>query len=1201
MDLNVDDAYDLLGHNDMPVRQNGLLQVLRAIADVALRLSGASALVFLLYYAHGQFNDYRERNYKKSIRRKYGIPDDDNDPFNVAYAKVRQQRKDTVYLEAEEELSSTGSVSEARGVTSARPGGISALMPHRRVVPPSAIATDAESPGSTTSTVISQQNAEAKKLAQQQMSAQSRFVTTKAKPDITAHGYAMTSAQRKRPLEEQEVGESDEHKASKEAATLSKEMPVKIDGKENATSRPSRGSKRQAASDEDISVNGTIEKKAGKRARRLSKKVEEVIDVDENDEHMDVDPILRGKKRDRTEADSSFGGDDELAGSRSRKTRRQKRKSSLSTDLDPVTPKRGTKRSFEGESTLGSEDGSKSPRKRGKHTPKESHDVSAAESTSDTSCAGRSIGEEWHANGVTYKVGPDGQRLRQVLLRKRASRYSMPEDSQHPDSRARLEILVETWLNEDEYKAAEKRGEVYARSKKSKSSEDASPVTEPGKQLLWANRQNANRIDGRTAVTPAVTNGKPRVDPFTLTSKVKRAPDFESLVESPTGSPRIRQSKSYSKWEKQDLEAEAMARLRKNLEGEKNVLTPPTKLSFQSSSSITDSSSPAPSIVTSSSAPASFATSSSQAKPAVGSTAPSMSDAFAPTQNGSIAKTATTPSQDTVPSAAPSGQPQTPAILVTPPQPPKAPSPAFSSVPAFGTKPSGSQSASASTENKQQAAPSIHGATPSSTGPFTQNAFGPKSQDNSTAAANAFAKPSTPSGFSGPTTNGTSGGKPPFSFGTTGALQGAKSVATVPPSPFGKPADKPTSSVTSAFTAPAKDSSGPGVSTVGFGSGASQPLVASSGTGFTSVAPQNPFGTGSSKPTVAASNFPGGSSTSVASIPQAKSGFGIGSKPAIPVSAPQTAPTTSATKPTTSGFHFANPTATNTSANVSSANNKPLFSFGQFNTQPSTSAAAPTSAGPAPKSTFGTPVSQLSSATIAPNTTTSVPTSAFGAPATQASSSTTPAQPASTSNTGTAGFGTATSAPVTSNAPASTGFNFGSAKLATPSFSSSPFGNTTTTSTSSPFNFSGKPSGASSSPFQFGATSAPAAFGSASNTASAPPFGAAAKPAGESSKSSTFGSSNLSNSAFTTTNGFAAPAAQNPTTSFNFGALATPSNGTAQGGGTNGFGTKPAFTFGAASPFGAPTATGNAGNTSTQNTNAFGSNSGSSVFGGQKS
>ncbi|KAL5488254.1 hypothetical protein ACEPAI_6362 [Sanghuangporus weigelae] len=1191
MDLNVDDAYDLLGHNDMPVRQNGLLQVLRAIADVVLRLSGASALVFLLYYAYGQFNDLTERKYKKSVRRKYGIPDDDNDPFNVAYAKVRQQRKDTVYLEAEEELSSTGSASEARGVTSARQGGTSASMPHRRVVPPSALAIDAESLGSTTSTVISQQNAETKKSAQQQMPAQSRSVTPKAKPDIVAHDYAMTSAQRKRSLEEQEVGETSEHMASKEAPSLSKETPMKIDGEENATAGPFRGSKRQAASDEDISINGTIGKKAGKRARRQSKKVEEVIDVDENDEHMDVDPILRGKKRDRTEADSSFGGDgdDELAGSRRRKTRRQKRKSNLSADLDSATPKRGTKRSFEGESTLGSEDGSKSPRKRGKHTPKESHDVSVVESTSDASCAGRSIGEEWYANGVTYKVGPDGQRLRQVLLRKRASRYSMPEDSQHPDSRARLEILVETWLNEDEYKAAEKRGEVYARSKKTKSSEDASPITEPGKQLLWANRQNANRTDGRTAVTPATTNGKPRVDPFTLTGKVKRAPDFESLVESPTGSPRIRQSKSYSKWEKQDLEAEAMARLRKNLEGEKKVLTPPTKLSFQSSSSIMDSSSPAPSMATSSSAPASFATSSNQTKPAVGSATPPISNAFAPTQNGNVAKTATAPSQDTAPSAAPSGQPKPPAVLVTPPQHPKAPS--FSS---FGTEPSGPQPVSASTENKQPAAPSIHGATPSSTGPFTQNAFGPKSQDNSTAAANPFAKPSTPSAFSGPTTNGTSGDKPPFSFGTTGASQGAKSAATAPLSPFGKPADKSTSSVSSAFTAP----SGSGASTIGFGTGTSQPSVASSGTGFTSVAPQNSFGTGSSKPTVGASNSAGGSLTSVASIPQAKSGFGAGSKPATPASTRQTAPIISTTKPATSAFNFPNSTATNASANVSSPNNAPLFSFGQFNTQPSTSAAAQTSAGTAPKSTFGIPASQLSSTTTVPNATTSAPTSTFGAPTTQ---STTSVQPASTNNTGTAGFGTGTSAPATTGAPASTGFSFGSAKLAAPSFSPSPFGNTTTTSASSPFNFSGKPSGASSSPFQFGATSAPTAFGGAPNTAtSALPFGATARPAGVSSKPSTFGSSNLSNPAFTTTNGTAAPAAQNPTTPFNFGASSTPSNGTAQGGGANAFGTKPAFTFGAGSPFGAPAAAGNASNTNTQNTNAFGSNSGSSVF-GQKS
>ena len=229
----------------------------------------------------------------------------------------------------------------------------------------------------------------------------------------------------KRPAEEQDVNDTNERDDAVLAASSSRKSAAKTDGNENATAGPSRGSKRQAASDEDISVNGTIGKKAGKRARRQSKKVEEVIVLDENEEQMDVDHVSRGKKRDRTEAESSFGGDEDLTGSRGRKSRRHKRKSGGSADEDTATPRRGTKRSFEGESTLGSDDGSKSPRKRGKHAPKDSHDVSATESTSDASCAGRSIGEQWNANGVTYKVGPNGQRLRQVLLRKRASRYSM--------------------------------------------------------------------------------------------------------------------------------------------------------------------------------------------------------------------------------------------------------------------------------------------------------------------------------------------------------------------------------------------------------------------------------------------------------------------------------------------------------------------------------------------------------------------------------------------------------------------------------------------------------------------------------------------------------------------------------------------------------------------------------------------------------
>lgn len=197
--------------------------------------------------------------------------------------------------------------------------------------------------------------------------------------------------------------------------------------------KPARGAKRQAASDEDIANTGSTGKKAGKRARRQSRKLHETSNGDENDASMDVDSISRGKKRDRTEAESSFGGDDDLAASgRGTKNRRHKRKSNASTDMDAIMEARGTKRSYEVESTLGSDDevGSTSrstlSRKRGKLTGRDSiSDVLMDGTVPDPACAGRKIGEEWHVNGETFKVGPGGRKQRQVLLRKRRSRFSM--------------------------------------------------------------------------------------------------------------------------------------------------------------------------------------------------------------------------------------------------------------------------------------------------------------------------------------------------------------------------------------------------------------------------------------------------------------------------------------------------------------------------------------------------------------------------------------------------------------------------------------------------------------------------------------------------------------------------------------------------------------------------------------------------------
>lgn len=194
-----------------------------------------------------------------------------------------------------------------------------------------------------------------------------------------------------------------------------------------------RGSKRHLVPSEDYR-----KKLDHKRIRRLSEKrlpLEQIVNEEDEyrDRLMDLDLVSRGKKRDRAEAGSTFGIDEDSPQAQGRKVRRRKRKSGIDgVELDS----RGTKRSLEVESTLDS-DGedtnlpTKMSRKRGKQYRHEHNDSMTDESMDDVSihinpvCGGRRIGEEWHSNGQLWRVGPCGQRQRQVLVKKRRSRYSM--------------------------------------------------------------------------------------------------------------------------------------------------------------------------------------------------------------------------------------------------------------------------------------------------------------------------------------------------------------------------------------------------------------------------------------------------------------------------------------------------------------------------------------------------------------------------------------------------------------------------------------------------------------------------------------------------------------------------------------------------------------------------------------------------------
>lgn len=193
-------------------------------------------------------------------------------------------------------------------------------------------------------------------------------------------------------------------------------------------------------------------KSSGRRAQRVS--AEKTPEGHRDDQNMDVDdeemdditelkPISRGKKRDRAEAGSTFGGDDEDSTAEhegdSKLRRRRRKRRTVAKRKSEASHLRGKKREREGDEDLtdgNSEESlklSSSQRKRGKRSSNVHHyeierqksDVSMDDSVASSKNKLREIGEEWENNGIRYKIGPNGQRLRQALVKKARQRFIM--------------------------------------------------------------------------------------------------------------------------------------------------------------------------------------------------------------------------------------------------------------------------------------------------------------------------------------------------------------------------------------------------------------------------------------------------------------------------------------------------------------------------------------------------------------------------------------------------------------------------------------------------------------------------------------------------------------------------------------------------------------------------------------------------------
>ncbi|KAF8958467.1 hypothetical protein BDZ97DRAFT_1442121 [Flammula alnicola] len=353
------------------------------------------------------------------------------------------------------------------------------------------------------------------------------------------------------------------------------------------------------------------------------------VDDEEADELTELKSTTRGKKRDRAEAGSTFGGDDdesadELEADDSKARRRRRKRRTVAKRKSEASYARGKKRERDGEGDLsdeGSEESSletkSSRKKRGKrssHVDRRDHDqasksdISMDESTTSTKSKVRNIGDEWESNGIKYKIGPNAQRLRQALVKKARQKFVMPKDSQHPDRDANLQVCIECWLTEEEYQDAKnqhllawqdspERQEPTGKLSLDTSEAVPFPQGVPGKSLLWSTSTTSTPTRSPASHSPpaeaapeivkhrsyrdtyrhsiATTVGLP-ISPFVSSqiptvkriASTSRALSLSSsisgstgLSDSTNGSPRT-PHKVFSKWEKQELEAKAMMKMR---------------------------------------------------------------------------------------------------------------------------------------------------------------------------------------------------------------------------------------------------------------------------------------------------------------------------------------------------------------------------------------------------------------------------------------------------------------------------------------------------------------------------------------------------------------------------------------------------------------------------------------------------------------
>ncbi|KIM34950.1 hypothetical protein M413DRAFT_449991 [Hebeloma cylindrosporum] len=639
------DSSDILGHRTMPTtkgKRQGGFSFGRAFFLCVVLL----AIYLFAKRVWKRYTRYREQGYKLATRRRHGIPDSDLRPFNVAYseamAKAREEELrrqprpkpiprpqpapvDQRAAQLEQSLRQRSAVAHppeagSRNSVIPIPGGYSTGS----YLPPLPARTSlADGDPRTLQGVVDRYN---HRLPIGQPALPSHNGVSR-EGLARRGGYsniedADTASDEERRKRGPEGVQDDEHEAKKSKV----EGDELIDGDEDAEFEefaPKRGSKRAMREEEDIEEVAGSKKSRGKRARKVSNEkkgqIDQSMDVDDDEEADEITELkstIRGKKRDRAEAGSTFGGDDDESASEieegdSKARRRRRKRRTVAKRKSEATYLRGKKRDRIGEEDVsdhGSAESSpdvKATRKRkGRRSSNleqlaSKSDVSMDSSTTSSKGKVRKIGDEWESNGIKYKIGPNYQRLRQALVRKARQKFVMPRDSQHPDREANHQIYVETWLTEEEYQDAKSKQLLAWQEPPPRSPEAPEklslnisdtvpfPPSSTGKNLLWSTSTNStptsSGLDGlpesgriknyRHSIATSV--GLP-INPF-ATSQVPTAKRIasttraNSLVSSISGSPGLSDStngsprmphKVFSKWEKQELEAQAMMKMR---------------------------------------------------------------------------------------------------------------------------------------------------------------------------------------------------------------------------------------------------------------------------------------------------------------------------------------------------------------------------------------------------------------------------------------------------------------------------------------------------------------------------------------------------------------------------------------------------------------------------------------------------------------